>query len=51
MGCFVQLVESAEAPQLAGGQVGLCCPMAELRGKCGDELLNQDDLSPCFGVL
>lgn len=37
---IVQLVESAEAPQLAQEQVGLCCPVAELSGKCGDELLN-----------
>jgi hypothetical protein len=36
----VQLVESAEAPRLAEGQAGLCCPVAELRDKCGDELLN-----------
>jgi len=37
---IVQLVESAEAPQLAEGQAGLCCPVAELSGKRGDELLN-----------
>ncbi len=36
----IQLVESAEAPQWAEGQVGLCCPLVELSGKCGDELLN-----------
>ena len=37
---IVQVVESAEAPQLTEGQAGLCCPMAELSGKRGDELLN-----------
>ena len=37
---IVQLVESTEAPQLAEEQVGLCCPVAELSGKCGNELLN-----------
>lgn len=37
---IVQVVESAEAPQLTGGQEGLCCPVAELSGKSGDELLN-----------
>ncbi|GEM_PF-792334 len=37
---IVQLVENTEAPQLAEGQVGLCCPVAELNGQCGDELLN-----------
>jgi hypothetical protein len=36
----VQVVESAEMPQLAAGQAGLCCPVAELSGKRGDELLN-----------
>jgi hypothetical protein len=36
----VQLVESTEAPQLAEGEVGLCCPVAELSGKSGNELLN-----------
>ena len=36
----VQLVESREVPQLAEGQVGLCCPVAELSGKSGNELLN-----------
>lgn len=36
----VQLVESAEAPQLGEGEEGLCCPVAELSGKCGNELLN-----------
>ncbi len=36
----VQLVESTEAPQLPEGQVGLCCPVAELSGKSGNELLN-----------
>ena len=35
-----QLVESAEEPQLEEGQVGLCCPVAELNGKSGNELLN-----------
>ena len=37
---IVQLVESREAPQLAEGQVGLCCPVAELSSKSGNELLN-----------
>lgn len=37
---IVQLVESAEAPQLAEGQVGLCCHATELNGKSGEELLN-----------
>lgn len=37
---IVQLVESAEAPPVAEDQVSLCCSVAELRGKCGDELLN-----------
>ena len=37
---IVQLVESAEAPALAEDQVRLCCPMAELSGKSGNELLN-----------
>jgi hypothetical protein len=37
---IVQLVDSAETPQLAEGQVGLCCPVAELSDKRGDELLN-----------
>jgi hypothetical protein len=36
----VQLVESTEAPQLVEGQVGLCCPVAKLSGKSGNELLN-----------
>ena len=36
----VQMVESREVPQLAEGQVGLCCPVAELSGKSGNELLN-----------
>jgi len=37
---IVQLVESAEVPQLAEGQVGLCCPVTELSAKSGNELLN-----------
>ena len=37
----VQLVESVEAPQLAEGQEGLCCPVAELSGKSGNELLRE----------
>ena len=37
---IVQLVESVEPPQLAEGQVDLCCPVAELSDKCGNELLN-----------
>jgi hypothetical protein len=35
-----QLVESTEEPQLEDGQRGLCCPLAELNGQYGDELLN-----------
>ncbi|NIN64424.1 MAG: hypothetical protein GTO63_06925 [Anaerolineae bacterium] len=35
-----QLVESMEEPQLEDGQAGLCCPLAELNGQYGDELLN-----------
>jgi hypothetical protein len=37
---ITQLVESAEEPQLEEEQVGLCCPVAELDGKSGNELLN-----------
>jgi hypothetical protein len=36
----VQLVESAEPPQLTEDQVSLCCPVAELTDRQGDELLN-----------
>ncbi len=38
---IVQLVESAEIPQLAEGQVGLCCPVADWSRQSGNELLNQ----------
>jgi hypothetical protein len=37
---IVQLVESAEEPQLAEGQIGLCCSVADLGDKRRNELLN-----------
>jgi hypothetical protein len=38
---IVHLVESAEMPPLAEEQSGFCCPLAEVRGKAGNELLHQ----------
>lgn len=37
---IVRVVEGAEAPRLEEGQEGLCCSMAEVGDKSGEELLN-----------
>ncbi len=37
---IIRVVEDAEAPGLDEGQDGLCCRMADLSDKCGEELLN-----------
>ncbi len=44
---IVQLVESIEAPQLAEQQAGFCCPLAEVRGKAGNDLLHQIEADAC----